>query len=137
MLDALDIDTGAATVFHVAGTNGKGSTTAFIEVLARAGGWRTGKYTSPHILRFNERIVIDGEAVSDAKVFNALFSADGKTELVKEVATVYEPTTEEEPAHYAQGALAIPKDVDNVIIRFRIAPADGDEATFDVPIKVE
>ena len=78
-----------------------------------------------------------GEAVSDAKVFNALFSADGKTELVKEVATVYEPTTEEEPAHYAQGALAIPKGVTSVVIRFRIVPSGADAVIFDVPVTVE
>lgn len=76
------------------------------------------------------------EAVSDAKVFNALFSADGKTELVKEVATVYEPTTEEEPAHYAQGALAIPKSVTGVVIRFRVVPSGADAVTFDVPVTI-
>ncbi|MEZ5940264.1 MAG: hypothetical protein R3C18_02655 [Planctomycetaceae bacterium] len=78
-----------------------------------------------------------GEAVADAKVFNALFSADGQTELAKEVATVYEPTTEEEPAHYAQGALAIPKDLTSVVIRFRIVPSGADVVTFDVPVSVE
>ncbi len=82
-------------------------------------------------------ITRDGKPVSDAKVFNALVSADGETVLAKEVATVFEPTTEDEPAHYAQGALAIPKDAKKVIIRFRIAPAEGDEATFDLPIAVE
>lgn len=82
-------------------------------------------------------ITRDGADVSDAKVFNALFSADGKAELAKEVATVYEPKTEEEPAHYAQGALAIPKDVAKVIIRFRIVPANGEPLTFDVPVGVK
>ncbi|MEO2017976.1 MAG: hypothetical protein ABGZ53_26795 [Fuerstiella sp.] len=82
-------------------------------------------------------ITRDGEAVSDAKVFNALFSADGKTELAKEVATVYEPTTEEEPAHYAQGALAIPKGVASVVIRFRLVPSGADTVTFNVPVTVE
>ncbi len=79
----------------------------------------------------------DGQPVSDATVFNALVSADGETVLVEEVATVYEPTTEQEPAHYAQGGLAIPKDVTEVIIRFRIAPADADDVTFDVQVTVE
>ena len=77
-----------------------------------------------------------GEAVSDAKVFNALFSADGKTELAKEVATIYEPTTEEEPAHYAQGALAIPKGVTSVVIRFSVVPSGADAVTFDVPVTI-
>lgn len=82
-------------------------------------------------------IVRDGEPVSDAKVFNALLSADGKTVLAEEVATVYEPTTEEEPAHYAQGGLAIPKDVKEVVIRFRIVLPGEEAKTFDVPITVE
>lgn len=77
-----------------------------------------------------------GEAVADAKVFNALLSADGK-ELAKEVATVYEPATEDEPAHYAQGALAIPRGVSKVVIRFRIVPAGADAVEFDVPVTVE
>lgn len=82
-------------------------------------------------------IIRDGEAVSDAKVFNALFSADGKTELAKEVATVYEPTTAEEPAHYAQGGLAIPKGVTSVVIRFRVVLSGADAVTFDVPVTLE
>jgi hypothetical protein len=78
-----------------------------------------------------------GQPVSDAKVFNSLLSADGGTVLAEEVATIFEPTTADEPAHYAQGGLAIPNDVEEVVIRFRIVPADGEETTFDVPIQVE
>jgi hypothetical protein len=82
-------------------------------------------------------ITRNGEAVDDTRVFNALLSTDGKTQLTKEVATVYEPTTAEEPAHYAQGALAIPQGVTGVVIRFRVVPSGADEVTFDVPIRVE
>lgn len=81
-------------------------------------------------------ITHNGETVADAQVFNALLSADGKV-LAKEVATIYEPTTEDEPAHYAQGALSIPKGVTKVVIRFRIVPADADAVEFDVPVSVE
>lgn len=81
-------------------------------------------------------ITRDGEPVNDAKVFNALLSADGN-ELAKEVATVYEPATEEEAAHYAQGGLMIPAGSSEVIIRFRIVPAGGEAVEFDVPITVE
>ncbi|MBW8367705.1 MAG: bifunctional tetrahydrofolate synthase/dihydrofolate synthase [Arenimonas sp.] len=52
-------------VITVAGTNGKGSTVAFIEAIARAAGLRVGAFTSPHLLRYNERIRIDGRDVSD------------------------------------------------------------------------
>lgn len=55
----------------VAGTNGKGSTVGFIDALARAHGWRVGRYTSPHLQRFNERIVVQNEEVSDATLIAA------------------------------------------------------------------
>ncbi len=55
-----------ARVIHVAGTNGKGSTCAFAESVARAAGYRTGLFTSPHLVRFNERIRVDGAEISDA-----------------------------------------------------------------------
>jgi dihydrofolate synthase/folylpolyglutamate synthase len=51
---------------HIAGTNGKGSTAAFISSVFREAGCRTGLFTSPHILDFNERFIIDGTPVSDA-----------------------------------------------------------------------
>ncbi|MCL1887648.1 MAG: bifunctional folylpolyglutamate synthase/dihydrofolate synthase [Kiritimatiellaeota bacterium] len=50
---------------HIAGTNGKGSTAAFIDAVLRAAGLPCGRYTSPHLLRFNERICVNGEAVAD------------------------------------------------------------------------
>ncbi len=58
----------APLVVSVAGTNGKGSTVAFLEAIARAGGRRVGAYTSPHLLRYNERIRIDGVDVSDRQL---------------------------------------------------------------------
>ena len=53
-------------VIHVAGTNGKGSTCAFIRALAEAAGSRVHVYTSPHLVRFNERFRVAGRLVSDA-----------------------------------------------------------------------
>lgn len=52
-------------VIHVTGTNGKTSTTRMIERLLREHKLRTGRFTSPHLVRLNERIAVDGEAVSD------------------------------------------------------------------------
>jgi len=57
---------------HVAGTNGKGSVTAMAAAALRAAGYRTGRYTSPHLVRLNERFVIDGDAVDDAPVLRAI-----------------------------------------------------------------
>ena len=59
-------------VVHVAGTNGKGSTCAFLRAMAEAAGQRVHVYTSPHLVRFNERIRIAGELVSDEALIAAL-----------------------------------------------------------------
>ncbi len=59
-------------VIHVAGTNGKGSTCAFLRAFAEAAGMRVHAYTSPHLVRFNERIRIAGELVSDDTLSGAL-----------------------------------------------------------------
>src|SRR5881296_4209033 len=50
---------------HIAGTNGKGSTAAFLESIVRQAGFRTGLNTSPHLEKINERIRINGEEISD------------------------------------------------------------------------
>ncbi len=55
-------------VIHVAGSNGKGSSCAFAESIARASGYRTGFFSSPHLIRFNERIRVGGEMIADADV---------------------------------------------------------------------
>ena len=57
---------------HVAGSNGKGSTCAMIESIAREAGLRTGLYTSPHLSRFAERIRIAGEPIDDEAFDRAL-----------------------------------------------------------------
>ena len=75
----------------VAGTNGKGSTCAMLDGVLRAAGYRVGRYSSPHLLRFNERAVIDGAAVSDQTLieqFEAVERARGEVSL-----TYFEFTT--------------------------------------------
>ncbi len=57
---------------HVAGTNGKGSTIAFLRAMLEAAGKTVHVYTSPHLVRFNERIRLSGELVSDKKLLEAL-----------------------------------------------------------------
>lgn len=74
----------APRVITVGGTNGKGSTVAFLEAIARAGGWRVGAYTSPHLLAYNERVRIDGRNAEDATLvdaFEAVEAARGDTSL--------------------------------------------------------
>jgi dihydrofolate synthase / folylpolyglutamate synthase len=74
----------AKKVITVGGTNGKGSTVAFIEAIARAAGWKVGAYTSPHLLAYNERVRIDGADVGDdvlVEAFEAVEAARGDTLL--------------------------------------------------------
>src|ERR1035438_377597 len=63
---------------HIAGTNGKGSTAAFVESILRVAGFRTGLNSAPHLERINERIRIDGEEISDelfAEIFTRVLGA--------------------------------------------------------------
>lgn len=59
-------------VFHVAGTNGKGSTCAFLRAMLEAAGYRVHVFTSPHLVRFNERIRIAGKLVEDGELADLL-----------------------------------------------------------------
>jgi dihydrofolate synthase/folylpolyglutamate synthase len=62
-------------VLHVAGTNGKGSTCAFLRAAIEAAGLRTHVYTSPHLVRFNERVRVAGELIDDATLAGLLEEA--------------------------------------------------------------
>ncbi len=70
LLQRLDLSL-PETVFHVAGTNGKGSSVAMLEALLRLSGAKVGCYTSPHLQRYNERIRIDGVEASDTQIVSA------------------------------------------------------------------
>lgn len=65
VLAALGLTSPAHAVITVAGTNGKGSSVAMLETILLAAGYRVGCYTSPHLLRYNERVRVNGEPVSD------------------------------------------------------------------------
>jgi len=65
-----------ATVISVAGTNGKGSCVAMIEAILQAAGHRTGCYTSPHLMRYNERIRIEGREVADNAIIHTFQRID-------------------------------------------------------------
>ncbi|WP_233201756.1 folylpolyglutamate synthase/dihydrofolate synthase family protein [Cryobacterium sp. Y11] len=65
VLDYLGDPQTSYPIIHIAGTNGKTSTSRIVESIVRAYGLRTGLLTSPHLVRLNERIVVDGEPISD------------------------------------------------------------------------
>jgi dihydrofolate synthase/folylpolyglutamate synthase len=58
----------AQPCLHIAGTNGKGSVSAMLEAMLRAAGWRTGLYTSPHLVRLGERVQVDRRALSEDEI---------------------------------------------------------------------
>jgi len=81
---------------HVAGTNGKGSTSAMIEAVLTEAGYRTGLYTSPHLERFNERIRISRKLITDTEVVevaDAVRRASGKVKKSAGAPTFFEFTT--------------------------------------------
>ncbi len=63
-------------IITVAGTNGKGSSVALLTAILRAAGYKTGSYTSPHLLRYNERIAVNSEPASDAQICQAFARID-------------------------------------------------------------
>ena len=59
-------------VIHVAGTNGKGSTIAFLKSILNSAGYKVHQYTSPHLLNFNERIVISDNKITDNQLYEVI-----------------------------------------------------------------
>src|ERR1700736_934775 len=59
-------------IIHVAGTNGKGSVCAMIDSICRAAAYRTGLFTSPHLVTYRERIQVNGEVISQNEVASGL-----------------------------------------------------------------
>ena len=129
-------------VVHVAGTNGKGSTVALIRAIAEAAGLRVHAYTSPHLVRFNERIRLAGKLIEDAALNAILDRIEAVMAQTDSEATVFESTTaaaflamSETPADVAviEVGLGGVLDATNVIERpllSVIAPVDYDHAEF-------
>ncbi|MBU8910290.1 MAG: bifunctional folylpolyglutamate synthase/dihydrofolate synthase, partial [Desulfobacterales bacterium] len=79
-------------LIHVAGTNGKGSTATYIASILQKAGFKTGLYTSPHLVKFNERISINGHPISDDQVVDA-YEAVHAVDTGKRKATFFEIAT--------------------------------------------
>src|SRR5438067_6952418 len=71
MLAAIGNPERGLRVVHVGGTNGKGSACAMISAALQEAGHKTGLYTSPHLVRFHERIQVDGKEITDAELERA------------------------------------------------------------------
>ena len=129
-------------VIHVAGTNGKGSTVALIRAIAEAAGLKVHAYTSPHLVRFNERIRLAGKLIKDEALNAILDRIEAVMAETNSEATVFESTTAaaflamaETPADLAiiEVGLGGVLDATNVIERpllSVITPVDYDHAEF-------
>lgn len=78
---------------HVAGTNGKGSTSALLDACLRQAGLRVGLYTSPHLVRYNERFRINGEEVSDEALCAAAARVKAAADTMEDAPTQFELLT--------------------------------------------
>ncbi len=83
----------AARSVHVAGTKGKGSTSAMIASMLIASGYRTGLYTSPHLHTFTERIQVDGEPIAEEKFAEIVWGLKPEVETVNRFGGLGELTT--------------------------------------------
>ena len=78
---------------HIAGTNGKGSTAAMLAAILEKAGCRTGLYTSPHLLRYNERFQVNGEEVSDQALADATERVKRAADTMPDAPTQFELVT--------------------------------------------
>lgn len=92
LLDAVQFQT-TAKIIHVAGTNGKGSVCAMLDAVCRAGGLRTGLFTSPHLVSFRERVRLDGREIPEAAVAEGLTRLRDLTAEWNPPPTFFEYTT--------------------------------------------
>lgn len=78
---------------HIAGTNGKGSTAAMLASVLQSAGYRTGLYTSPHLLRFHERMRVNGEEIDDESLISLTNTVRNAAESMSEMPTGFEIMT--------------------------------------------
>ena len=72
LLGALGLPAAGQRFVHVAGTNGKGSVCAMVDAVLREAGYRVGLFTSPHLVSYRERILVDGEMVAEEQLAEGL-----------------------------------------------------------------
>jgi dihydrofolate synthase/folylpolyglutamate synthase len=105
VLDVLGNPHASLAVVHVAGTNGKGSVCALLESICLAAGLKTGLYTSPHLLRFNERFRVAGRDIDDDALASMLERVEAACEKVREdtgiESTFFEAATALAFSHFA------------------------------------
>jgi dihydrofolate synthase/folylpolyglutamate synthase len=84
LVDALGHPERSYPAFLVAGTNGKGSTTALLESVLRSAGYRTGRYTSPHLIRLEERMMVSGTLITQGELASVVEVVKKRAEWLRE-----------------------------------------------------
>jgi dihydrofolate synthase/folylpolyglutamate synthase len=107
LIAVLRVDLGRAQVIHVAGTNGKGSVCAMIDSILRAQKYRTGLFTSPHLVTFRERIRVDGEMISEEAVANGLTTIRDLVRNWNPHPTFFEITTALALKHFSNAKIGV------------------------------
>ena len=102
LLDGLGHPERQLRCIHVAGTNGKGSTSACITSILTCAGYRTGLYTSPFVIRWNERVQIGGEYISDADFAEAVEALKPVAEAMEDAPSQFELETALAFWHFAR-----------------------------------
>lgn len=93
LLQALDNPHRKLAVVHVAGTNGKGSVCAMLESVLRASGFKTGLYTSPHLVDFSERFRINGKCIPQARLNEYMELVEAMSSSLEKAGDLPRPTT--------------------------------------------
>ncbi|MEY2563383.1 MAG: dihydrofolate synthase / folylpolyglutamate synthase [Verrucomicrobiota bacterium] len=93
LLHELNVPGKSQRIIHVAGTNGKGSVCAMVDAISRAQGYRTGLFTSPHLVTYRERIKVDGEMIAEEKVAAGLNAIRARVRDWEPHPTFFEITT--------------------------------------------
>ena len=93
LLDRLDRPQDELRFVHIAGTNGKGSCAAMLASILRAAGYRTGLYTSPYLFRFNERMQVNGEPISDEDLADVVTAIRPHADAMEDHPTEFELMT--------------------------------------------
>jgi dihydrofolate synthase/folylpolyglutamate synthase len=92
LVEALGHPERGMRIIHVAGTNGKGSVSAMCEAVCRAAGYRTGLYTSPHLVRLGERIQVDRKILSEEEIIAYTLELKGAAEAIERESPEDHPT---------------------------------------------
>lgn len=107
LLAALGSPHQSVPIIHVAGTNGKGSVCAYLSSVLSAAGYRVGRYTSPHLVNWNERISIDGEPISTSSAVTILHQVIAAIDPQVPTPTQFEIVTAAAWLYFAQSQVDI------------------------------